>query len=303
MAEDLNEVIEEVVSDAEVMTVAIDDTLTVSGEAADAKAVGDALALKADKSELQNSISVNGEEADAQGRIIIDASEIEMTEGGQTTVKEAIEAAAGRTADEISMSSDPEAVTVSGAMEALGADIAAVDGKIDSMFPSGIEWIRNSNLNDIKTNGYYPIGDGNTNVIGPWGYLSVIAPRDDQVVQMYVYYQQIYVREFRSSTSWTPWVLVNANVSQHITTGVAGVDAWKVGNMMVVTVQDKQPGDLWAVPAGYRPGVTARSVVRAASTGATARLTIGTDTNTLTIGAATDNSVAYYGQIVWAING
>ena len=44
----MNEVVEEVVSDATVMTVPIDDTLSVSGEAADAKAVGDALALKAD---------------------------------------------------------------------------------------------------------------------------------------------------------------------------------------------------------------------------------------------------------------
>ena len=56
---DLNDVVEEVVSDAEVMTVAIDDTLTVSGEAADAKAVGDALALKADVSSVV-SITVNG---------------------------------------------------------------------------------------------------------------------------------------------------------------------------------------------------------------------------------------------------
>ena len=38
----LNEVVEEVVDDATVITVPIDDTLSVSGEAADAKAVGDA---------------------------------------------------------------------------------------------------------------------------------------------------------------------------------------------------------------------------------------------------------------------
>ena len=63
---DLNDVVEEVVSDAEVMTVAIDDTLTVSGEAADAKAVGDALALKANLADVIT-IDVNGQGPDLQG--------------------------------------------------------------------------------------------------------------------------------------------------------------------------------------------------------------------------------------------
>ena len=57
---DLNEMIEEEVDESTVITVPIDDTLSNSGEAADAKAVGDALALKADKSELQTAIQVNG---------------------------------------------------------------------------------------------------------------------------------------------------------------------------------------------------------------------------------------------------
>ena len=63
---DLNDVVEEVVSDAEVMTVAIDDTLTVSGEAADAKAVCDALALKANLADVIT-IDVNGQGPDLQG--------------------------------------------------------------------------------------------------------------------------------------------------------------------------------------------------------------------------------------------
>ena len=66
---DLNDVVEEEIDDAEVMQVPIDDTLSVSGEAADAKAVGDALALKADKSELQNQVNVNGQQPDNQGLI------------------------------------------------------------------------------------------------------------------------------------------------------------------------------------------------------------------------------------------
>ena len=57
---DLNEVFEETMQDAEVITVPIDDTLTHSNEAADAAAVGAALALKADKSEV-STISVNGQ--------------------------------------------------------------------------------------------------------------------------------------------------------------------------------------------------------------------------------------------------
>ena len=93
---DLNDVIEEVVSDAEVMTVPIDDTLSISGEAADAKAVGDALALKADKSELETKVNVNGQEADNQGTILIDGRDIPVNrEEGDTTIAEALENATG----------------------------------------------------------------------------------------------------------------------------------------------------------------------------------------------------------------
>ena len=76
----LNEEVEMVVEDASVITTPIDDTLTISGDAADAKAVGDALALKADRSELQNAITVNGQSADAQGAILIDGDEIPVDE-------------------------------------------------------------------------------------------------------------------------------------------------------------------------------------------------------------------------------
>ena len=60
----MNDVVEETVRDSDVITVPVDTTLTHSGEAADAKAVGDALDLKADKSELAQSIQVNGQSAD-----------------------------------------------------------------------------------------------------------------------------------------------------------------------------------------------------------------------------------------------
>lgn len=76
---ELTEEIEEEIDDAEVMQVPIDDTLSISGEAADAKAVGDALALKADKSELQNALTVNGQSADSNGNIQLLAEDIPMS--------------------------------------------------------------------------------------------------------------------------------------------------------------------------------------------------------------------------------
>jgi len=116
---DLNEVVEEVVNDATVMTVPIDDTLTVSGEAADAKAVGDALALKADLSAVV-SIDVNGQAADNQGHIIIDGTDVKMSGTDTRTLKAAIESAASQTAEDIPMSSDPGAQTVAEAISGIG---------------------------------------------------------------------------------------------------------------------------------------------------------------------------------------
>ena len=112
MAPDLNEEVEVVVQDSDVITVPIDDTLSNSGEAADAKAVGDALALKADKSELQAAITVNGQAADAQGAILVNGTEIPMSGTDATTLKAAIEAVDGKTAADIKMSSASGAKTI-----------------------------------------------------------------------------------------------------------------------------------------------------------------------------------------------
>lgn len=122
---ELNDVVEEVVSDATVMTVPIDDTLSVSGEAADAKAVGDALALKADASSVVD-IDVNGQSADNQGHIIIDGTDIKMSSTDQTTLKEKIEAVDGKTGADIAISGDVGAQTVKAAVEAV-ADRTATD--------------------------------------------------------------------------------------------------------------------------------------------------------------------------------
>lgn len=161
--EELNDDIEEEIDDAEVMTVPIDETLSISGEAADAKAVGDALAEKADKSEVQTKVKVNGQEADNQGLIILLAGHIPVSDaqGAQTvaevlnalglrtgadirvddtpnaeTIAQALNSATGRTADAIKMSSAADAQTVAQAMAALaetlsmqGAEITALDAK------------------------------------------------------------------------------------------------------------------------------------------------------------------------------
>lgn len=89
---DLNDEVEVTVEDAELITVPIDTTLSNSGEAADAKAVGDALDLKADKSELSAAVTVNGQSADQQGVILVFAEHIPMGDGsGAESVKDAVE--------------------------------------------------------------------------------------------------------------------------------------------------------------------------------------------------------------------
>lgn len=143
MADDLNEVIEEVIDDASVITVPIDDTLSNSGEAADAKAVGDALALKADKSELQTSITVNGQSADAQGSIIVTAADTQISDTDQTTVKAAIEAVDGKTAEDIPVASgssqtikqalDSGATRTADQIPMSGMDSTTVKTHIDSL--------------------------------------------------------------------------------------------------------------------------------------------------------------------------
>ena len=120
---DLNETFEETMQDAEVITVPIDDTLTHSGEAADAAAVGAALAEKADKSEVAT-ITVNGQGPDLQGHIIVNGTQIELSGSDDTTLTEAIEDAAGRTGADIPVNDSQGAMSVTQAISAAASRTA-----------------------------------------------------------------------------------------------------------------------------------------------------------------------------------
>lgn len=109
----LNEVLNEEMDDAQAITVPIDETLTHSGEAADAAAVGAALAEKADKSELQTKVKVNNQEADDQGLILLLAKHIPMAETeGAESVGEALTRVDGKTAADIKMGPEQGAKSI-----------------------------------------------------------------------------------------------------------------------------------------------------------------------------------------------
>ena len=156
LAENEPEDMEVTFTDATVVTVPIDATLTMEDRAADAKAVGDALALKADKTELASAITVNDQAANNQGRITVDATQIDM--GGQTqqTVAAAIAAAAAAagalTAENIPMSDDAGALTIAQALDVATAGTAetilyedegeaTIKDVVDALFPVGAIWM------------------------------------------------------------------------------------------------------------------------------------------------------------------
>lgn len=105
---------------AEVVTVPIDDSLTIAGQAADAYAVGQALSQKANLTDIQARVSVNGQQADNQGLITLYGSQIPMTSTDATTIQAKIAAVDGKTAADIPMSSEESAQSVAAAVAAAG---------------------------------------------------------------------------------------------------------------------------------------------------------------------------------------
>lgn len=116
------------VSPGNTVTVPIDVTLSISGQAADAKAVGDALALKADKSELAQSIRVNGQGADLQGEIIVTAEQIPMDENEASTVAEEVAELKGRTGEDIPVNGEAGAPSIAAALNTAAAGVVVQGG-------------------------------------------------------------------------------------------------------------------------------------------------------------------------------
>ena len=110
------------------ITVPIDDTLSIAGQAADAKAVGDALALKADKSELARSIHVNGQGADLQGEIIVTAEHVPMDENETSTVAEEVAALKARTGEDIPVNDEAGAPSIAEALNTAAAGVVVQGG-------------------------------------------------------------------------------------------------------------------------------------------------------------------------------
>ena len=122
--EELNEQVEETVDAAEIITAPIDTTLTHSGEAADAKAVGDALAGKADRSEVQSNITVDGQSKDANGNITVRAQHIPYGTTGNETVKSKLDELAGKTAENIPMTDGENPQSIAEAIDSVGSKTA-----------------------------------------------------------------------------------------------------------------------------------------------------------------------------------
>ena len=118
-----------VANPADVLTMPVDKTLSIEGEAADAKAVGDALAGKADKSEIATAITVNGQGADLQGEIIVLAEHIPMDAGASAaSVGGEIVALKGRTGADIPVSGEAGARSIADAIGEIDSGASVTGG-------------------------------------------------------------------------------------------------------------------------------------------------------------------------------
>lgn len=194
--------------------VPVDDTLSVAGEAADAKAVGDALALKADRSELAQAITVNDQAADNQGAILVTAEHVPVDENETATVAEQLAALLARTGADIPLNGDTGAETLEEAIEGLADadDVTALQNTVynrkttsatdfDNIDENGVYFI---NLDNMTAHKPADSGTGILEKVGGTGTNAklqrfTLTPGTTDAFGMS--YTRIYV-----SGAWRPWV-------------------------------------------------------------------------------------------------
>lgn len=132
-------VIQQAVHDSMVITVPIDDTLSVSGAAADALAVGNALGGKADLTTIKNTLSVNGRTGNGGLAITVNGDNVPAQSDSDTeSVADALTRIEGAASSAVSA----EATARGNADTALGGRIdgeataradadTALDGRLD----------------------------------------------------------------------------------------------------------------------------------------------------------------------------
>lgn len=103
--------IKRTITDSRVIPIPIDPTLTIEGEAADAKATGEAIASSVGE------VTVNNKSQDANHNITVYATDIDMSNStGAQTVAQAVEAVGNRTANEIMYDSE-NLITIKSALD------------------------------------------------------------------------------------------------------------------------------------------------------------------------------------------
>ena len=129
--EDLVEEIELEIDDANVIPIPIDPTLTHPGEAADAKATGDAIRR------MGANININGVVADMDGTFHVYPADIPMSDAqGAQNVGQVLEDIGGRTGEDILINSESSETideTISGITTGIAEQIASVRSSISSV--------------------------------------------------------------------------------------------------------------------------------------------------------------------------
>ena len=112
---DMNEEVTYTVDESTMLTVPVDNTLSIAGQAADAYAVGVALDEKLDIDDFQ--VSVNGVQADNQGAILITGADVPVSGTDARKLPVAIQALEARTGADIPVSSESGADSIAEAIE------------------------------------------------------------------------------------------------------------------------------------------------------------------------------------------